>query len=183
MGHAEEALAALDRETVDAVLTDLHLPDQDGYALARAIRARPADADLPVLAVTANASPEAVEQARAAGMDGLLAKPPDLPRFYATLADALAGRAGPLVSQPPGRAPGPPATVSVERMADARVWLEDVLAAGELAAVAKAAHRLAGVAAFAACPEVAAQARNIENAALDGDLARARSQFEALRSY
>jgi len=186
--NAAEALAALDHAPVDAVLTDLHLPDWDGCALARAIRARPAHADLPVFAVTANASEEAAEQARDAGMDGILAKPPDLGRFYAVLAEALAGRIDPEekgrpAHGAPARTPPDtqsPGTVTAEEVAAAREGLASALAEGDPAAVANAAHRLAGVAAFAEHPQLAAHARAIEDAAADGDLAGARRQFEAI---
>lgn len=189
--HAEEALAALDQGPVDAVLTDLHLPDRDGCALARAIHARPTEADLPVIAVTANASADALERVRSAGLDGLLTKPPDLQRLYTILSDALAGRAqtsanGASVPAPPAPdrpAVSPrsePAGVPTEAVADARDGLASALAAGDTAAVAKAAHRLAGVAAFAGCSQVAEHACRIEDVAAEGDLAAAYARFQAL---
>jgi CheY-like chemotaxis protein len=58
------------------LLTDLHMPEMDGYALARAIRAEePAGQRLPIIAVTANALRDEELRCRAAGMDGYLTKP------------------------------------------------------------------------------------------------------------
>ncbi|MEE4204976.1 MAG: ATP-binding protein [Erythrobacter sp.] len=70
----------------DLVLMDVQMPGCDGYAATRAIRAEGIGPDrLPIIALTANAFPEDVAQARAAGMQAHLAKPIDL----ASLALAL----------------------------------------------------------------------------------------------
>ena len=63
----------------DAVLMDVQMPVMDGYTAARRIRALPrADAAaVPILAMTADAFAEDISAARAAGMDGHLAKPLD----------------------------------------------------------------------------------------------------------
>jgi PAS domain S-box-containing protein len=60
----------------DLVLMDVQMPDCDGLAATRAIRAEGIGPGLlPVIALTANAYPEDVAAARAAGMQGHLAKP------------------------------------------------------------------------------------------------------------
>ncbi len=67
------------------------MPVMDGYAATQAIRALP-DPDLahiPILAMTANAFSEDVETAKAAGMDGHIAKPLDVPKMMETLAEVL----------------------------------------------------------------------------------------------
>src|SRR5437868_9398669 len=47
-----EALNILDTEQVDLILTDLSMPVLDGYRATQLIRARPALADVPIVAVT-----------------------------------------------------------------------------------------------------------------------------------
>ncbi len=70
----------------DLVLMDVQMPDCDGLAATRAIREEGIGPGLlPVLALTANAFPEDVVAARAAGMQGHLAKPV----VFAELARAL----------------------------------------------------------------------------------------------
>ncbi len=60
----------------DLVLMDVQMPDCDGLSATRAIRAEGIGPGLlPVIALTANAYPEDVAAARAAGMQGHLAKP------------------------------------------------------------------------------------------------------------
>lgn len=60
----------------DLVLMDVQMPGCDGYAATRAIRAEGIFADvLPIVALTANAFPSDIANARAAGMQAHLAKP------------------------------------------------------------------------------------------------------------
>ena len=73
----------------DLVLMDIQMPIMDGYAATRAIRSMedPAVADLPIIAMTANAFEEDRERALEAGMNGHLAKPIDLDKMMALLRD------------------------------------------------------------------------------------------------
>ncbi len=61
----------------DAVLLDIQMPEMDGYACARAMRAHRHLQDTPIIAMTANVMASEREACRAAGMDGHLAKPID----------------------------------------------------------------------------------------------------------
>jgi two-component system sensor histidine kinase/response regulator len=83
-----EALELWQRGRHDLVLTDLHMPALDGYGLARAIRAGEAGtaAQIPILALTANALRDEAARVRDAGMDEYLTKPIQL----ADLARAMA---------------------------------------------------------------------------------------------
>ncbi|MDR1618443.1 MAG: response regulator [Treponema sp.] len=64
----------------DLVFMDVQMPNMDGYEASRRIRAfnRSDAADVPIIALTANAYREDIEKARAAGMNGHLAKPVDI---------------------------------------------------------------------------------------------------------
>ena len=59
------------------VLLDIQLPDFDGFEVLRRLRLLPGMAAVPVLAVSANALPTDLQQARSAGFDGYLTKPLD----------------------------------------------------------------------------------------------------------
>jgi PAS domain S-box-containing protein len=80
VSSAIEALEAIVRDRPDVLLADLGMPDPDGYALIRKIRAREHDQHaprLPAIAVTAYASAKDRDQAIAAGFDGHVVKPVD----------------------------------------------------------------------------------------------------------
>jgi CheY-like chemotaxis protein len=72
----------------ELVLVDMQLPDMDGHELLRRLRAR----QLPscIIALSANAMPDAVQRARDAGFDDYWTKPIDIAQFLAGL-DQLAG--------------------------------------------------------------------------------------------
>ena len=83
-----EALRLWRAGTYAMLLSDLHMPNVDGYELAASIR-RDEEAGgthLPIIALTANALHGEAERATAAGMDGYLTKPVPL----ATLREVLA---------------------------------------------------------------------------------------------
>lgn len=74
-----------------AILMDIQMPVMDGYAATRAIRALedPVLANIPVLAVSANAFDEDMAASRAAGMNGHLAKPIIASELLGTLGKVL----------------------------------------------------------------------------------------------
>ena len=68
------------------VLTDLHMPEMDGYTLARTIREDEAGRGrVPILALTANALRGEADHALAAGMDDYLTKPVPIEQLRAAL--------------------------------------------------------------------------------------------------
>jgi len=71
----ESGVAAAAREKPDLILMDIQLPSMDGYEATRRIKALPACADIPVIAVTSYALSGDEEKTRAAGCDGYVAKP------------------------------------------------------------------------------------------------------------
>ena len=78
----------------DAILMDIQMPIMDGYEAAQAIRAlkNPALANIPIIAMTANAFSEDVERAKAAGMNDHVAKPLDVPKMMETLQRVISGQ-------------------------------------------------------------------------------------------
>lgn len=83
---AEQALARLEPGAFDVLLTDLSMPGMDGYALAR--RAVERCPGLPVLAATANVTPQERERGLRAGMSQVLGKPLSLGQLAQALSEA-----------------------------------------------------------------------------------------------
>lgn len=78
---------------LDLILLDLHLPDLHGGEVLRQLRADPATARTPVVVLSADATPGAIDRALASGADGYLKKPfivTDLLEILDTLADGRA---------------------------------------------------------------------------------------------
>ena len=92
--NGREAVEAWEREPFDIVLMDIQMPEMDGVAATRAIRAAEAKtgrARTPIIAVSANAMAHQVKEYLAAGLDGHVAKPIELAKLHAAMETALAG--------------------------------------------------------------------------------------------
>jgi two-component system cell cycle response regulator DivK len=76
---------------LDLILMDIRLPYEDGFAALRKVRASSALKDTLVVAVTAEASVDQLNKARAAGFNGFLGKPLDMDRFPEQIRRILAG--------------------------------------------------------------------------------------------
>jgi signal transduction histidine kinase/FixJ family two-component response regulator/HPt (histidine-containing phosphotransfer) domain-containing protein len=75
--HGREALEMVDGQDYDCVLMDVQMPVMDGFTATAEIRRQERFGQLPVLAMTANATTEDRERALAAGMNDHIAKPID----------------------------------------------------------------------------------------------------------
>jgi two-component system chemotaxis sensor kinase CheA len=74
-GSAREALAMLrDGRAFDVAVTDIEMPDIDGFGFAEAVRADPRTADLPVIGLSSQVSADAIERGRQAGFHDFVAK-------------------------------------------------------------------------------------------------------------
>ena len=75
VGSAGEALMLLkDGRRFDVTVTDIEMPEMDGFQFAEALRADPQTADLPVIALSSAVSAEAIERGRRAGFHDFVAK-------------------------------------------------------------------------------------------------------------
>jgi diguanylate cyclase (GGDEF)-like protein len=72
----EQALAAIDPETVDAVLLDINLPDMSGYDVCRAAKRDPRTYHIPIIVLTSMSDTESELAAIDAGADDFIPKPP-----------------------------------------------------------------------------------------------------------
>ena len=87
---AVDTFAASPPHTYDAVLMDVMMPETDGLTATRIIRAmdRP-DADVPIIAMTANLFAEDVAACTEAGMDAHIPKPLERARMVQIIADCI----------------------------------------------------------------------------------------------
>jgi len=182
---------------IDMVLMDVQMPVMDGIEATRMLRAMPAFATLPIVALTAGAFSSHQDAARSAGMSHFVAKPFDIPLMIELIRR---------VTHAEGTVPVSPAidqvalTVPAGTILDTRRGLQlwhtrekyqrylrrftaaygDVMlelgrnfANGDTGAVAALSHKLAGAAANVALPEVARLARRLESALDDAGIGAA----------
>jgi PAS domain S-box-containing protein len=96
----DEALALLQPGAWDIVLMDVQMPGMDGLEVTRRMRAQPALAGLPVIAMTAHAMSTDRDRCLAAGMNDFVSKPFEPYALFATLARWLPAGAGPAAAVP-----------------------------------------------------------------------------------
>jgi signal transduction histidine kinase/CheY-like chemotaxis protein/HPt (histidine-containing phosphotransfer) domain-containing protein len=201
-----EALGRIAEAPYDVVLTDLMMPGMSGFEVAQAIRALPGPAGrLPIYALTATTSDEDRERCRAAGMQGMLAKPVEAAALAAALAADPMPPAAPLPTLPPAAQSPSALLVDAPRLAALRAGLPPGLFAElatqcvgdlheQMAALRTAlrgdaaepieasAHAMAGMAGNYGLPAIDARMRRIMAAARAGDLAGARAAAQGSES-
>jgi PAS domain S-box-containing protein len=203
------AYELLDREPVDLVLMDCQMPEWDGLTTTRAIREREHEKGLPhlpILALSANASPGFEESCHAAGLDAYLSKPLREEALIAALSHWLPGRARGTTAPPPELALSEPTSrvydqekirrlcrddpARIAEMLDLFVTssedlieqLTQALNTNDLAQIARLAHQLKGAAAYIGAEEVTRLAAELEAAAKTGDLATSRDTLDDLEA-
>jgi PAS domain S-box-containing protein len=188
------------------VLLDLNLPDMSGEEVLGRLRSDPRTAGIPVVIVSADATPGQIVRVRQAGADDYLTKPFGLERFLGVIDGATpagsAGSAGHGPDPAPSDRLDPDAIGALQELArlpnvgaeavrelvhvflddaaERRAALEAAIAEEELAVVAREAHALRGASGGVGAAELARLCRDAEMAARRGDLPAARSAVAAL---
>jgi len=88
----EEAVQKVNAELPDLILMDLSLPKMDGWEASSIIKANPATATVPIIALTAHALSGEKEKALEAGCDDFDTKPIDFKRLQEKIETWLGGR-------------------------------------------------------------------------------------------
>jgi CheY-like chemotaxis protein len=94
---AAEAYISIDREVPDVIVSDVGMPDEDGYQFVRRVRTFSPERGgaTPIVALTAYSSPQDRMRTREAGYSHHLAKPVDAEELVHVLASFSKGRAEP----------------------------------------------------------------------------------------
>jgi two-component system sensor histidine kinase/response regulator len=194
------ALSQLETQTFDVVLMDVEMPRMNGFDATAAIREREkkrGSGRMPIVAMTANAFAGDRERCLAAGMDGYIAKPLHAHQLYEAV--EIAGR----LADPRRSGAGEVALILDESaillgfagdrelmQESIRVFLDDVpgrvvqartaLAAGDVAQAAEAAQTIKGAIGYFGAPSAMRAVMNLEIAARERDLERARAACATL---
>lgn len=91
-GSAQAGLDILAREDVDLLISDISMPDVDGYEFLRMVHAMPKYAQLPAIAITSMRRDSDIARAREAGYVAHLGKPVSVERLNAIVRDLLPRR-------------------------------------------------------------------------------------------
>jgi two-component system, chemotaxis family, chemotaxis protein CheY len=89
VADGQQALDLARKGAFDLVLSDVHMPNMDGIALIRALRAEPAYRHTPILMLTTEASPARKREGKQAGATGWIVKPFDPQQLIVTMKRVL----------------------------------------------------------------------------------------------
>ncbi len=197
VGNGHEAVEAVERQVFDVVLMDIQMPEMNGLEATAAIRAaeRHSGRHLPIVAMTAHAMAGDRERCLAAGMDGYVAKPIRIGDMFATIAALVSGDAPPedgaavivdeqklLTHAFAGNASLLADVIDafITETPPAVATMRDAVGAGDLPALARAAHKMKGTVGVFTTGQALAAAVELEAAARADDVERAR---EALVTF
>ncbi len=199
----EQAIIAARQAAFDVILLDMRLPDMDGLSVAKAIGEweQSVGRSTPIVALTANVLSHDIKAYREAGILCVVQKPIDPVKLFEAISDAVseAENAVTSYSLPTLHAEtfdlkqleNMIAVLGEERVSDLARRLENSLkisknkldravASTALQDVSYHAHRLAGVAANFALPDLQECASVLEDAARCGKVAKIRQQYQVV---
>lgn len=88
----QEGLTKAQQNTPDIVITDINLPDIDGYQITDTLKKNHKTAHIPVIAMTANVMKKDRENVIQAGCDGYISKPIDVDDLPGQIENFLKGK-------------------------------------------------------------------------------------------
>lgn len=207
VGNGADALAALEKDRFDLMLTDIQMPDMDGFELVTKVRHREVTPGhrLPVIAMTAHAMKGDRERCLASGMDGYVAKPIHDAELWEQIRLVTGGSTNSVVTRPASvtetsekplfdmaeilaRVGGDMSAVRelVDIFdADYHPLMSDIVTAvrdGDAPKLRIAAHTLKGMVAFFAAGRATAAAYALERLGETGNLTGAESEVAVLAS-
>ncbi len=91
-GTGQEGLAKAQENTPDIVITDINLPDIDGYQVTDTLKKDNKTAHIPIIAMTANVMKKDREHVIRAGCDGYISKPIDVDDLPGQIENFLKGK-------------------------------------------------------------------------------------------
>ncbi|RAS35391.1 signal transduction histidine kinase [Paraburkholderia bryophila] len=136
-----EGIAMARQEPPSLVMTDILMPDMDGFETTRRLRRLPGCHDMPIIAMSANPSWSGEKRCLHAGANAFLPKPVEFDRLQAHLADLLAlewRRAPPTDAMPVEPPPEPSPALSTAEMEN----LHRLARLGDMRAIAAWADRM-----------------------------------------
>ena len=142
--NGQEALDRIERKQYDVVLMDMQMPVMDGETATRQLRSSPRHAELPIVAMTANAMEADRQRCFAAGMNDHVAKPIEPAALWAALSRWIRPRPG--LGKPAGAGvPGGAANSGAEAGAGVASDAEEARQTGSDAAAAAPFPAVAGL--------------------------------------
>jgi CheY-like chemotaxis protein len=208
--NGAEAVQAVQSAPYDVVLMDIHMPVMDSVAATREIRQLPGEvANIPIIALTANAMVGDREKYMSQGMNGYASKPFDTERLLVTIrnciANVSAGAGERIARSPEIESKGPPTAgldskvVEPLRVGKPDLWkrlagiyistaaesidaLEQALTKGDPVSVKITAHTLFSSSANMGAIKLSDLCRQLETAAGEGNLESGFTLLAEIRS-
>jgi two-component system cell cycle response regulator DivK len=91
-GNGKDGLAKAMSNRPDIIITDINLPDIDGYEITDTLKRAKETAHIPVIAMTANVMKKDRESVLQAGCDGYISKPIDIDELPSQIENFLKGK-------------------------------------------------------------------------------------------
>ena len=149
--NGQEALAKTKEVNPDLIITDVNMPEMDGYDLCREVKEDPALSHIPVILLKGTFEPFDVEKAKSVRYDAIISKPFQSSKFVAKVKEVLSSLE-PKVEPPPAPAVEVPSEeldsekgmpiVAPEKIGEEQVKVEEELKIGEEKELEEALYRL-----------------------------------------